>query len=163
MNVSYVSQLDIFRSPGMWDKFGLDWILGKGYRLFKFIGKFKDGIRHLPQEFLVDNNYILGLVWENNSIYLFDSHLKDENDSLLSSGIAVLLKFNSLCSLENRIRSVYYSISFWLFTVKSNLLEFAVLPKPKMSLNMHKKTRKARQEKYLLAKKRKHVAPEKKR
>ena len=28
---------------------------------------------------------------------------------------------------------------------------------------MHKKTRKARQEKYLLAKKRKHVAPEKKR
>ena len=69
----------LFRSPGMWDKFGLDWILGKGYRLFKFIGKFRDGIRHLPQEFLVDNNYILGLVWENDSKYLFDSHSKDEN------------------------------------------------------------------------------------
>ena len=31
---------------------------------------------------LIVNNYILGLSWRNDSIYLFDSHSKDENGDL---------------------------------------------------------------------------------
>ena len=31
---------------------------------------------------LIVTNYILGLIWENNSVYLFDSHSKDENGNL---------------------------------------------------------------------------------
>ena len=44
-------------------------------------------------------------------MYLFDSHSKDENDNLSSSATAVLLKFDTLYSLENYIRSVYYNAS----------------------------------------------------
>ena len=42
---------------------------------------------------LIVNNYILGLIWENYSIYLFDSHSKDQYCNISSSGAAVLLKF----------------------------------------------------------------------
>ena len=58
---------------------------------------------------LIVNNYILGLIWGNDSIYLFDCHSKDENGNLSSSGTAVLLKFDVLYSPENYIRSVYYN------------------------------------------------------
>ena len=44
-------------------------------------------------------------------MYLFDSLSKDENDNLSSSATAVLLKFDTLYSLENYIRSVYYNAS----------------------------------------------------
>ena len=41
---------------GLGDKFDLDSILGKGDRLFKFIGKFKYlGVEDLPEEFLIEN------------------------------------------------------------------------------------------------------------
>ena len=43
---------------------------------------------------LIVNNYILGLSWRNDSIYLFDSHSKDENGDLSSSATAVFLKFD---------------------------------------------------------------------
>ena len=39
---------------------------------------------------LIVNNYILGLSWETDSIYMFDSYSKDENDNLSSSGTTVL-------------------------------------------------------------------------
>ena len=43
----------------MWDKFDLDWILGKLDQLFKFIGKFRYlGMEDLPHEFLVENSSI---------------------------------------------------------------------------------------------------------
>ena len=143
----------LFKSLGLWYKFDLDYILGKGDQLLKFISKFRYlRIEDLPQEFLIKNllingeflgnktgeitavayllsiaeivnsvqhvgtgalliinNYILGLIWGNDSIYLFDSHSKDEHDNLSSSGTAVLLKFDTLYSLENYIRSVYYN------------------------------------------------------
>ena len=47
---------------------------------------------------LIANNYILGLIWGIDSIHLLDSHSKDENGNLSSSGIAVLLKFDTLHS-----------------------------------------------------------------
>ena len=130
----------LFKSPGLWDKFDLDCILGKGGQLFKFIGQFRYlGVEDLPQEFMIKNcpinvellvnktgeitagayllsiagivnsarqigtgallivnNYILGLNWGTDSIYLFDSHSKDEYGNLSSSGTEVLLKFDSL-------------------------------------------------------------------
>ena len=46
------------------------------------------------------NNYILDLIWGNDStIHLFDSHSKYENGSLSSSGITLLLKFDTLHSV----------------------------------------------------------------
>ena len=47
------------------------------------------------------NNFVLGLILGNDSIYLFDSHSKDENRNLLSPGTAVLLQFEKLLLLEN--------------------------------------------------------------
>ena len=58
---------------------------------------------------LIVNNYILGLIWGTDSIYLFDSHCKDEYGNLPSSSTEVLLNFESLNSLENYIKSVYYN------------------------------------------------------
>ena len=43
-------------------------------------------------------------------MYLFDSHSKDEYGNLLSSGTAVILKFDSLNLLKSYIRSVYCKI-----------------------------------------------------
>ena len=58
---------------------------------------------------LTVNNYLLGLIWGNDStISLFDSHGEGENDNLSSFGTAVLLKFDTLHSLGNYIK--IYSI-----------------------------------------------------
>ena len=143
----------LFKPPGLWDKFDLDYILRKGDQLFEFTGKFTYlGIENLPQEYstenvsvtvkflenktgeitageyflsiteivnsvqqiwtaalLIINNYILGLIWRTDSPYLFDSHNKDENGNLSSSGKAVLLKFDTLHSFKYYITLVYYS------------------------------------------------------
>ena len=58
---------------------------------------------------LIINNYIFGLLWGNQCIFLFDSHSKDEIGRVSATGTAVLVKFDSLQSLENCIKSVYYS------------------------------------------------------
>lgn len=58
---------------------------------------------------LIANNDVLGPIWENDCIYLFDSHSEDEKSNLSSSGTEVLLKFDLLYSLGNYIRSVYYN------------------------------------------------------
>ena len=53
------------------------------------------------------------MIWGNDSTYIFDSNSKDENGNLSSSGTAVLLKFDSLYSLENYIQSVWYNAYPW--------------------------------------------------
>ena len=58
---------------------------------------------------LIANNYILDLIWGYGSIYLFHSHSEDENGNLSSSNAAVILKFDTLYSLEKYLRSVYYN------------------------------------------------------
>ena len=58
---------------------------------------------------LIVNNYILDLILGNDYVYLFDSHSKDENGNIFSSSTAGLLKFDTLHSLENYIRSFYYN------------------------------------------------------
>ena len=51
----------------------------------------------------------------NDSIYLIDSHSKDKNGNLSSSGTAILLKFDTLYSQENYVRSVYYNFRLTLY------------------------------------------------
>ena len=58
---------------------------------------------------LIIANYILGLLWGNRCVFPFDSHSKDEIGRMSGAGTAVLLRFDSLHSLENYIKSVYYS------------------------------------------------------
>ena len=59
---------------------------------------------------LLVNNYVLSLIWGNDlTIHLFDSHHKDEHGNLSSSDIAVLLRFDTLHSLQSYIKSVCYS------------------------------------------------------
>ena len=48
---------------------------------------------------LIVKNYILSLIWGNDSTHLLDLHSKDESGNVSSSGIA-LLKFDTLHSLE---------------------------------------------------------------
>ena len=46
----------LLKPPGLWNKFDLDCILGKGNQLFRFIGKFRYfGVEDLPQEFMIAN------------------------------------------------------------------------------------------------------------
>ena len=47
------------------------------------------------------NDYVLDVIWEIDSIYLFDSRSKDKKNNLSSSVIAFPLTFDILCSLEN--------------------------------------------------------------
>ena len=52
------------------------------------------------------NNYILGLLWGNQCFFLFDSHSKDEIRRMSVTGTRVLLKFDSLQSLEDYITQI---------------------------------------------------------
>ena len=46
----------LFKYPGLWNNFYLDYILGKGEYLFKFINKFRYlWMEDSPQEFLIEN------------------------------------------------------------------------------------------------------------
>ena len=59
---------------------------------------------------LIINNYSLGLPWGSQCFFsLFDAHSKDEIGRMSATGTAVLLKFDSLQSLKNYIKSAYYS------------------------------------------------------
>ena len=63
---------------------------------------------------LIVKYYVLGIIWGNESRYLdmstclhiYDLHGLDENWIKSSSGTAVLVKLDTLHSLENYIRSV---------------------------------------------------------
>ena len=58
-----------------------------------YVSNIANGIQQTRAgDLLILNNYILGLIWENDSIYLFDSHSKDENGSLSSSGTEIFSK-----------------------------------------------------------------------
>ena len=49
----------MFKSPGIWDKFDLDYILSEGNQLFRLIERFRYlGIGGLPKDFLIENSSI---------------------------------------------------------------------------------------------------------
>ena len=76
---------------------------------FLSIVEIVNSTRQIGTGALLVNNYILGLIWGADSIYLFDSRSKDEYENLSTTDTAVLLKFDSLRSLENYVRLVYYN------------------------------------------------------
>ena len=58
----------LFKSPGLWNKFDLDCILGKGDQLFRLIGKFRYvGVEDLLQEFMIENCQINVELLENKT------------------------------------------------------------------------------------------------
>ena len=111
------------------------------------------------------NNYILGLIWGNDSIYLFDSHSKDQYGNISSSGTAVLLKFDTLFSLENYVKSVYYNtypLTLY-FQVQFMKVHCAENAKNAIKSLLKKERLSARRERDLNTRKRKyHDDPEKK-
>ena len=116
---------------------------------------------------LIVNIYILGLIWRNDSIYLFDSHSKDQYGNISSSGTAVLLKFDTLFySLENYTKSVHYNaypltLYFQVQFMKVHCTENA---KNAIKSLLKKERSSARRERDLKPRKRKyHDDPEKKR
>ena len=47
------------------------------------VSEIVNGIQQIaPGALIIINNYILDLIWGNDSIYLIDSHSKDKNDNL---------------------------------------------------------------------------------
>ena len=58
----------LFKSPGLRDKYDLNYTLGKGDQFFKFIGKFRYlGMEDLSQEFLIENSSVNVEVLKNKT------------------------------------------------------------------------------------------------
>ena len=53
------------------------------------------------------DGYTIAILPHSNSIFLFDSHSRDERGLFVSNGYSVLLKFSSLIQVENYIRMVH--------------------------------------------------------
>ena len=97
--------------------------------------------------------------------WFYISHSKDENDNLSSSGTAVLLKFDSLYSLENYIWPVYYNPDSWTlyFQVQFIKVHCTVNAKNAIKCSLKKERLLAKRQRDLDGKKRKyHDDPEKK-
>ena len=58
----------LFKSPGLRDKYDLNYTLGKDDQFFKFIGKFRYlGMEDLLQEFLIENSFVNAEVLKNKT------------------------------------------------------------------------------------------------
>ena len=86
---------------------------------------------------LIINNHILGLFGENQCFFLFDSHSKDEIGRMSATGPVVLLKFDSLQSLGNYIKAVYYSNYPMTFYFQVQFLKSKCTDNAKAQLHMH--------------------------
>ena len=66
----------LFRSPGLWNKFDLDFILGKGDQLLKCIGKFRYlGVEDIPQEFMIEIARQISNCWKVRLVKLQLGHI----------------------------------------------------------------------------------------
>ena len=104
---------------------------------------------------LVVSNYILSVNWGNDPIYLFNSHSKSENDKLSSSGTAVLLKYDRLCSMESYGRLVCYITFLLTLYLQVQFLRIYCTANVENAIKYELKNKqlKARHEKDLLTKK----------
>ena len=80
-----------------------------GEHLMYLTGIVSDGQQIDKRALLIISNYILGVRQGEQSFFLFDSQKKDEFKSMSSPDTEILRKFDSLQSLENVIKSLYYS------------------------------------------------------
>ena len=53
------------------------------------------------------NSVTLGIIWNKNGFYLFDSHSRDWIGNPAIDGTTVLLKFKSLLCIDEYIRKMY--------------------------------------------------------
>ena len=53
------------------------------------------------------NGFTLGIIWNNSSFHLLDSHSKKSSGNPATNRIAVLLKFNPLLYIDEYIRKMY--------------------------------------------------------
>ena len=83
-----------FKSRGLWDKFDLDFILGKRDQLLKFIGKFQYlGMEFLNQEFFMENCSINVEFLDNKTGEITAGHIFDllQKLKILFSKLGLLL------------------------------------------------------------------------
>ena len=103
------------------------------------------------------NNYVSGLIWGNDSTgYLFDSHRKDENGNLPSSGTAAFLKFDTLHSLQSYIIPVYYNTCLLTLCFQGKFIKVDSITKNAIKYALKKERLSARWERDLAARKRKY-------
>ena len=65
---------------------------------------------------LIVNNYILGLIWRNDSIYLFDSHSKDKKDCWYSCYSSSKIWYVALTGKLFKISLLQYFPSDFIFS-----------------------------------------------
>ena len=53
------------------------------------------------------NGYTFALIWHKLGIFIFDSHIRNEEGFITSDGSSVLLKFKTLDNVQNYIEEVY--------------------------------------------------------
>ena len=61
--------------------------------------------------YFVLDAYTISIMPHSNSIFLFDSHSRDERGLFVSNGYSALLKFSSLIQVENYIRVLYLAVT----------------------------------------------------
>ena len=78
----------------------------------QFIAEIKNSIYEIRAgALLIVNSYIEDLIYVIDlTKYLLDSDSKDENDNFSSFGAAVLLKFDTLQSLETYPVTLYFQV-----------------------------------------------------
>ena len=57
---------------------------------------------------LVINAYALGVIWEKNCFFLFDSHSNNSSGNICQNGTSVLLNFETLSELQEYVKDIYY-------------------------------------------------------
>ena len=68
------------------------------------------------------NGFTLGIIWNNNSFYPFNSHSRNSSGNPAIDGTAILSKFNSLLHIDEYIRKMNFE-NVPLFTFRFSLFE----------------------------------------
>ena len=58
---------------------------------------------------LIIGDYIFGLIWGKDCVYLFDSHRRDYEPNISQNGSAILMKFEFLDDFQDYIKLIYHS------------------------------------------------------
>ena len=99
--------LTLYKSPGLWHKFDLDYISGKGDQWFKSIGRFRYlGLADLPQEFLIEKSSVNAKFLENSTgdippgAYLLSITEIMNSVQLIGTGALLIANIYILCLIR---------------------------------------------------------------
>ena len=90
----------------------------------------------------VISGFMFSLIWDNSSVYLFDSHSRDKNGQISAFGTSVLLKFKSLNDVETYIKETYVqqgSFCYFQFEYISVVVDQTTLTNIIHSISLKKK------------------------